>query len=447
MKLELVGARQAIRRREDDRGMKAVKKPLAALLAAVLTLVLAGCGGGAETPLLLDGDFQKNMHQSTTNNLKYICETGEGIYFQDFDVFAYYLDKETKRVAILCGKPDCKHNNETCNAWFYTKCLWAYDGKIDFSNSDYIESNGKWVDYGNRLYSVNPDGTNRTVVQNLDFVPGGNTERERTDPIMHRGITYFTYSGILYALPLGGDIKDAERIWGEELEEDPSHSLIFNQLHYTLWADGETMYFMVNKPQSDGTNKDTLFAYDTNTREVSQVWETPNADEAGEWETAGVAVSQWYITDGYIYFYLSGNGFWRSDLESGATEKLADITETPAAGSAIFTDDYLFIMNDTPVNLDAFASYGTRRAGGDTIYVYSMEGKLIKELSLKALYGKLETITHCELAFSTGSDIYFIVDASTQGSLVNGEVPHYRNLFLYCVNTDTGEITQIYNWQ
>lgn len=160
-----------------------------------------------------------------------------------------------------------------------------------------------------------------------------------------------------------------------------------------------------------------------------------------------MAVSQWYITDGYIYFYLSGNGFWRSDLESGATEKLADITETPAAGSAIFTDDYLFIMNDTPVNLDAFASYGTRRAGGDTIYVYSMEGKLIKELSLKALYGKLETITHCELAFSTGSDIYFIVDASTQGSLVNGEVPHYRNLFLYCVNTDTGEITQIYNWQ
>lgn len=427
------------------------KRLIAALLSLFLTLSLVGCkkDGDLNIPASQPGseDFQKNMHQSTTNNLRYVCETEDGIYFQDFDVYAYYLEKGTKRVTILCGKPDCEHCDETCDAWFYTKCLWTYGEKIYFSNFDYIKTNGNWVDHGNRLYSVDPDGTNRAVVQNLDFVPSGNTERERTDPIMHRGITYFTYSGILYALPLGGDIEDAEKIWGEELEADPSHSLIFNQLHYTLWADGDYIYFMVNMPQSDGTNRDTLFAYDTSTKKVSQVWETPTANEVGKWETTGVSVSQWYVTDGYIYFYLSGNGFWRSNLENGSTEKLADITEKPSAGSAIFTDDCLFIMNDTPENTDSFASYGTRRTGGDTIYVYGMDGKLTKELSLKALYDKADTITHCELAFSTGSDIYFIADASTQGGLVNGTVPHYRDLLLCCVNIGTGEITQIYNWQ
>ncbi len=417
------------------------------LLASLLALSLAGCGKGGPANQTGSGDFQKNMHQSTTNNLRYVCETEDGIYFQDFDVFAYYLDKETKRVTILCGKPDCEHRDAACDAWFYTKCLWAYGGKIDFSNSDYIEINGRLVDYGNRLYSVDPDGTNRAVVQNLDFVPGGNTERERTDPIMHRGITYFTYSGILYTLPLGGGIEDAERIWGQELEADPSHSLISNQPRYTLWADGDTLYFMVNMPQADGTNRDTLFACDTDTKEVSQVWETPTAGEVGKWETTGVSVSQWYVTDGTVYFYLSGNGFWRSDLENGSTEKLAGITENPSAGSAIFTDEYLILMNDAPVNTASFASYGTRRTGGDTVYIYGMDGKFIKELSLEALYGRVDTITHCGLAFSTGRDVYFIADAGTQGGLVNGEVPHYRNLFLCCVNIDTGRITQIYNWQ
>ena len=428
--------------------MKTAKKLLAALLAALLTLSLASCqkdGGKVDTPDG-SGNFQKNMHQSTTNNLRYVCETEDGIYFQDFDVYAYYLEKETKRVTILCGKPDCEHKGKTCNAYIYGHSLWFYNGKLYFTNRDGVVENGNVVDYGDRIYSIDPDGTNRKAVQNLEFTPNGETSKYQSHPIMHRGVVYFPYCGVLYAAPLGGDIEDAEKIWGTELE-DSGMTINTGAPRYDLWADGDTVYFMVNLEQSDRTVKDTLFAYDTAEKSVTQVWQTPNADEVGQWDTSGVSVSQWYVIGGYIYFYLSGNDFWRSSLATGENERLAAVSEKTASGSAIFSDDYLCVLNDT-TNPIGFNNYidGTGRAGGDTLYIYGLDGQFQKELSLKSLYEDIESLNHIQLAFCSDNDIYFVVDATTMTGQAGIGFTHHNNLILCCVNINTGEVTQIYNW-
>ena len=66
------------------------RKILSAILALLLTLTLAACNkvdsGNVDIPAdqTASADFQKNMHQSTTSNLRYICETEDGIYFQNF---------------------------------------------------------------------------------------------------------------------------------------------------------------------------------------------------------------------------------------------------------------------------------------------------------------------------------------------------------------------------
>ena len=174
----------------------------------------------------------------------------------------------------------------------------------------------------------------------------------------------------------------------------------------------------------------------------------PDADEVGEWTTTGVSVSQWYIMDGYIYFYLSGGDFWRSNLESGKTEKLADTHEKTKYGKAIFSDNYLFLLNSTPEDLGG-TSYsivgGQHYIGGDTIYVYGLDGKFVKEVSLKPLYQELAGLETCYLAFCSGTDIYFVADASTK--VWSGNVGTMDwNLVLCCVNIETGEITQIFNW-
>lgn len=420
-----------------------------ALLAALLLLSLAGCQKEKlDIPTTQTGseDFQKNMHQSTTSNLRYICETEDGIYFQDFDVFAYYLEKKTNRVTILCGKPDCEHKDKTCNAYIYGHSLWFYGGKLYFTNRDGVIENGNVVDYGDRIYSIDPDGTNRKAVQNLEFTPNGETSKYLSHPIMHRGVVYFPYCGVLYAAPLGGNIEDAEKIWGTELENS---GMVINKgaPSYELWADGDTVYFMVNLEQADGTYKDTLFAYDTAEKSVTQVWQTPDKDEVGEWVSTGVSVSQWYVMGGYIYFYLSGGDYWRSNLSTGRTEKLAETHEKAQYGSAIFTDDYLCLLNDSPDTKDEELIVGNPDyIGGDTIYLYRLNGEFVKELSLKSLYEKNEDLTTCKLCFCTGGNIYFLADAGTWSDRVGAASHKIDELTLCCVNIETGEITQIYNW-
>ena len=432
--------------------MKTTKRLLAALLAALLTLSLAACNKddpGVNVPTSQDGsdDFQKNMHQSTTYYIEQVTETSDGIYVH-FDAFGYYIDKATKNITILCGKPECEHNDLTCNAWIYAYSLWFAGDKLYFANSDSIMENGSYVNYGLRLYSVDPDGTNRSVVQRLQFTPSGDTSSWAPRPIQHRGIVYFPYSGILYAMPLGGDIeKDAVAIWGEE-SEDTGTSFNLSAPQYTLWADGDTMYFMVNIPQADKTYKETLFSYDPETGAVTQVWETPDADKVGQWTSTGVSVSQWYVMDGYIYFYLSGGDFWKTDLSTGETVKLADTHEKTKYGKAVFSDDYLCLLNSTPEDEGGTSQSivgGQKYIDGDTIYVYGLDGKFVKEVSLKPLYQELEGLGTCYLVFCSGTDIYFMADASTKSWSGNVGTTNW-NRVLCCVNIETGEITQIINW-
>lgn len=427
-----------------------IKKLLAALLAALLTFSLAACqkGNDLNIPAGQTGseDFQKNMHQSNSSDLLFACETEGGFYFTR-DAYVYFMDRETKRVTVLCGKPECAHRGRTCNAWVNAHSLWFYDGKLYFSNGDAVEENESYVDYGERLYSLAPDGTDRRAVQDLEREPGGNTALKLTSPILHRGVTYFAYCEALYALPLGGGFKDAKRIWGEERDAHSGGIYLYdpNEIAYDLWADGDFIYFMVNLPQSDGTSKDTLFAYDPETEEVSQIWETPDADEVGEWETTGVSVSQWYVMDGTIYFYLSGGDFWKTDLAAGETVKLADTSDKTLYGSAIFSDEAMCLLNDGPdPELEGAVSVlgGVSHTGGDTIYVYGMDGHFIKELSLAGLYGEKEELHECEMVFCADGDIYFIADAGH-----HGPASYIRDLTLCSVNIDTGKIAEIYNWQ
>ena len=434
--------------------MKTTKRLISALLAALLTLTLAACNNGdtgVNIPASQNGgnDFQRKMHQSTSDSLRIVTETDDGFYIQLKGAYVYYIEKGTKAITILCGKPECEHKGETCNANLHVGAFWATSDKLYFTNSDSIMENGQYVDYGLRLYSVDSNGENRRVIQKLEFTPSGDTSSWAPYPIQHRGIVYFPYSGILYAMPLGGDIeKDAVAIWGEK-SESTGMSFNLSAPAYTLWADGDFMYFMVtNLEQSDGVRKETLFAYNTTDKSVEQVWQVPDADEVGEWTTTGVSVSQWYVMDGAIYFYLSGGDFWKTDLSTGETVKLADTHEKTKYGKAVFSDNYLCLLNSTPEDLGG-TSYsivgGQNYIGGDTIYVYGLDGKFVKEVSLKPLYQEIEGITKCDLAFCDRTEIYFVADASTKVWSGNVGTTNW-NRILCCVNIETGEITQIHNW-
>lgn len=197
-----------------------MKKFISLLLALTFCLALFGCNNDSEDlpkpnvtgdNTVLGSDFQKDMNQSKAFHIYNACENEDGYFFLYADGNVYYLDKKSGASTVLCGKPECSHNNETCNAWAYGNFLTYYNGKLYWSSRDCVQENGGIVDKGERLHCMELDGTNHTVVQELDFVPGGDTSSSVTKPIIHRGIVYFGYSGRLYAVSLGADIESA--VW------------------------------------------------------------------------------------------------------------------------------------------------------------------------------------------------------------------------------------------
>ena len=85
---------------------------------------------------------------------------------------------------------------------------------------------------------------------------------------------------------------------------------------------------------------------------------------------------------------------------------------------------------------------GVSHTGGDTVYVYGMDGHFEKELSLAGLYEEKEELRECELVFCADREIALVANAGHYGP--DGYI---RDLTLYSVNIDTGEITELYNWQ
>ena len=150
----------------------------------------------------------------------------------------------------------------------------------------------------------------------------------------------------------------------------------------------------------------------TNTKEFKQVWQIPDAAEVGKWETTGVSLIRtgtnprgWYIKDGSLYFYLSGNDLWRNDLNGGKNECVAAVSKRiPESGFAIFNDDNIFIINDYPDHLESLFDRDKTKA--DTIFMYDYDGNLLKELSLKDLGKHLKSVSNIQMLWASDGKLF-----------------------------------------
>lgn len=400
-----------------------MKKLLSILLAGAMMFSLAACGdngtGGGKLPpvqtgdgSMLSTDFQQYMNTLDCFDVGTACETETGWYFQ-YGGRLYYIDKESMKTTVLCGKPDCKHLEDlTCNALINTTSINFYDGKIYFPNADFSKTGVS------TLFSIDTDGTNRKEIQALEQQRQAWSYSGST--VVHRRNVYFSYAGAIYMAPLGSDISKATKLYGEVKNAEVGVSDTGDGIYWKISAEGDKVYFMGNITQPDKTQKDTLFCYDTNTKEFKQVWQVPNDAEVGKWETTGVSIIQtgkpacgWYIKNGILYFYLSGNDLWRCDLNGGKNERLAAVSEKiPESGFAIFNDDNIFIINDYTDNLETLFKKDSTKA--DNILAYDYDGKLIKELPLKDLYKQFADISNIQMLWASEGKLFLFVSGDTE---------------------------------
>ena len=427
--------------------MKMIKRIISALLAALLILTLVACNKGdtgVNIPANQTGsdDFQKNLHQfiNKTAGLPTFIETDTGYYMGYGSL--YYIEKVTMKATILCAKPDCDHTDPSiCNALIDARYLLTGGEQI------YYVSN---IDEPKEVQSVKFDGTQRESIQELKYNETSSSQSSDDWGIYHRGYVYYISDDILYRVALGGEKDLAEQIWKpENAGQAQTHGgmvdFIPNAIHYKLWADGDILYFMANVQTTDGTYKDVLFQCDLSDMSIEQIWVTPGKDEVGEWEKTGVSVSQWYVTNGYIYFYLSGGDMWRTELATGKLEKLADTHEKTHYGSAIFSDDYMCLLNDAPVNFNGeLKPGGLFRSVGDAIFLYGLDGTFIKEISLKPLYDGMDSLSATDMLFCDATDVYFLTATSTYSTQHGVSVGTIETLTLCRANFETGEVSQVY---
>lgn len=430
-----------------------MKKLFAILLAGAMAFSLAACGdknsGGGKLPSAQSGgngsalstDFQQHMKTADWFQLGPMCETETGWYFQ-YNGLLYYIDKESVKTTVLCGKPDCKHADPTCNAWVNTSSLNYSDGKVFFDNSD----NDNGASGLMTLFSMNTDGTSRKNVQALQQQK--QHEWKPCEAIIHRGVVYFNYAGAVYMAPVGSDVSKATKLYGEVKNTENGVANTGDGIYWKFSAEDNKIYFMGNITQSDRTQKDTLFRYDTNTKEVKQVWQIPDAAEVGKWETTGVSLIRtgtnprgWYIKDGSLYFYLSGNDLWRNDLNGGKNERVAAVSEKiPESGFAIFNDDNIFIINDYPDFLESQFDRDMTKA--DTIFMYGYDGNLLKELSLKGLKKHLKSISNIQMLWASDGKLFMFVYGDTKVSDVDANAQEATNKErLAYIDIETGAIS------
>ncbi|MDD2957713.1 MAG: hypothetical protein PHR92_04205 [Lachnospiraceae bacterium] len=352
-----------------------MKKTITVYLLLCILLTLTACGGGKKqnepkesTPPISDQtdtavqiidaaetDFQKNFHLAQEDAFNRGCMSEAGYYFVG-NGYVSYVEKDTLRAVILCGKPECLHQDQTCNAYLgNVQHITFYEGRLYYAAAQEQGGfgSGDWS-----LYAMNADGTQKQKVQSLRS-PNDGFISLPTQFLIHNGLVLFKSNreNILCA-PLGADLAAADMVKVNDLEPNEDAALANLELWY-LWADGETFYCFGN-PKADQF-RNALYAYRPQIKELTQVWKVPDSAETGTWDTSDVSVNGWYLGDGILFYFLSGNGLYAFDIAREETTKITDVTQSERTGTAVFDGEYAYINNEE----------------NDMLFVYGLTGEYL----------------------------------------------------------------------
>ena len=169
-----------------------MRKMLVFVLAAMILLTSCSNAGA---------DKNYDHDQGTVHNGSTAVFTDDTIYFTAAGQIKY-ADKASGIGGPLCGKPECLHNDDTCNAYIDFPPrpeLSDYDGALFWWETDYKHEA--------HAYKVNYDGTGREQVRDLE---GITTDTGAPDySFVHRGYMFFSYQT--------WKVVNGETVWGARI--------------------------------------------------------------------------------------------------------------------------------------------------------------------------------------------------------------------------------------
>ena len=327
--------------------------------------------GEDKTELDLSG-FQRNMNINSLLRLPTACKTEKGYYLQN-EGLLYFFDNELGRMIVVCGKPECSYNDVDCNAWINSKLLSYYDGKLYYVNGDAIHNSYK------TLCSMNLDGTDHTDVQVIQ-ISEPSWSVNCADPVFVNDTIYFMERDhSVYRVSLGQKVENAVKLIDGEPEDMHQTS------EWKFWADGENAYAMNRYMDNNGDEHDSLYWLGENSANTRKIWSSSQIVSS----TSDNA--SWYIMDGKLYYYASGNELWNIDLNSGNSEKIS-LSGNTNGGTAAFTDENIIILS----------------ANGRGIMTFDFGGAKKANIDLSSIYQTCSDIVGSDLIFADGDSVFLL---------------------------------------
>ena len=215
-------------------GKAAVKKSLAMKIAAISAAGIVVVSAGA---VLLKKQFgdERREYSDLSLGLGTVNVCDEGILSSERG-FVHFTDFASGESAVLCSRPDCRHDDENCYAYFDEPVFEdIYDGSL------YVVDNGDTLN-GSKIYKCNTDGSDRKVIAEFDCQGA-------------LDMTYVMKGGKLFCFTFNVDTQTNDMTYYptiidlENGKASKGEALIDG--FKMLYADGERMYYSFLETKTD----------------------------------------------------------------------------------------------------------------------------------------------------------------------------------------------------
>ncbi len=279
----------------------------------------------------------------------------EDCYYRLWEDKVYFSEKESPAFFLLCNKPNCKHNENDCNA-HSESALGYWNGHLYGA----ILFGGDM-----HLFQMNLDGSEHKRVADIEMPlnPAG-TAGGGYDFYFHNGYAYYsvTNEGLNAFFQVDLATGKTKRVLEDLLRSD---TWIGSGFHFV----GTKFYFVLR--EEDGSS--VMYGGDTEAWEYRRICNWPSEIRA------------WMVEDDTLYYYAKNRGvFCEYDLNTG--KEIASHQTDYYDGSARYDSEYIYLTTwdddgVIPSGLSIFdRSYQLLRRieqPGSLNFLYDAQDKLI----------------------------------------------------------------------
>ena len=406
---------------------------LSIFISVLLTMILSSCGTyskESEEKSLSNSKGQSNAenyaHDSNVPLLLSSEWTGSsGIYkLVGFDTsqsrLLHYIDKENNNEFVLCNKPNCKHDSESCNAYFVPSYISYYvDNSLVFEYKNNI-----FVKIGNRIVKMNMDGTDHENV--IDIPDKYNlSSAYLRDSLLYIQATAWPDgndsnlnddSPLSIMLEVDLEDESCRELWSFKYKEEESLLGIYGKYGYYLWH-------TPTQPLS-GYNQEALNAEENNKDVILYSVNMENGEREELIKATSFSIDP-VVMAGKFIFYHSRKDEKLIQFNVETKESIELVCDLPGyirflgkGNDTILNNKLFYIMAN-----DMTDAYADPPKGNDTFYV-DLENKTNTKINFrtKKSNGKSENLT----TLPEEKDGYYILPVQKEVKeeiMQGGEVP------------------------